>query len=170
VRGFDTSVDQAFDRLRGRRVPDRIFYAASMLGDHGLIWLLLATLRALKGPQHTRAALRTAIGVGIESAIVNVGIKSVFRRVRPRWDQQRPLPLRRPKTSSFPSGHATSAFCAAALLSEGDRLAPLYYLTAIVVASSRIHVKIHHASDVVAGIAVGAVLGRAGRRLWRLAD
>ena len=60
---------------------------------------------------------------------------------------------------------ASAAFCAAALLSDDDPLWPLYYGAAVVVASSRVYVKIHHASDVVVGIAVGAVLGRIGRRL-----
>jgi undecaprenyl-diphosphatase len=69
-------------------------------------------------------------------------------------------------TSSFPSGHATSAFCAATLLADGDpHLAPLYYGAATVVALSRIHVKIHHASDVVGGVAIGVFLGQIGKRI-----
>jgi len=104
--------------------------------------------------------------VGIESILVNAGIKSLFRRRRPVVEAERPLPLRTPLTSSFPSGHATSAFCAATLLADGDPgLAPLYYAAATVVALSRIHVKIHHASDVAGGIAIGMALGRAGRHV-----
>jgi membrane-associated phospholipid phosphatase len=34
-----------------------------------------------------------------------------------------------------------------------------------VVALSRIHTKIHHASDVVGGIAIGLVLGQVARRI-----
>ena len=75
-----------------------------------------------------------------------------------------PLPFRQPITSSFPSGHATAAFCAATLLAENERRAPVYYALATVVALSRIHTKIHHASDVVGGIVIGLVLGRVGRR------
>jgi undecaprenyl-diphosphatase len=78
------------------------------------------------------------------------------------------MTLRRPRTSSFPSGHATSAFTAAALLGEDDHLKPLYYGIAVIVAWSRVYVKIHHASDVVAGIGVGVLLGRLGRRLFPL--
>jgi undecaprenyl-diphosphatase len=74
-----------------------------------------------------------------------------------------------PRTSSFPSGHATSAFCAAALLSDGDPTwAPLYYTLAVIVAWSRVHVKIHHASDVVAGIAIGVALGELSRHITPL--
>jgi membrane-associated phospholipid phosphatase len=165
VAAFDRTVDGWFDNLRGRPTLDRLFYGASELGDHSLIWLMLGALRGLRSEHDWHAAVRTGAGVGIESALVNIGIKSLFRRTRPVHDGVRPRPLRRPRTSSFPSGHATSAFCAAALLSEDDELWPLYYAVAIVVAWSRVYVKIHHASDVVAGIAIGAALGRIGSRV-----
>ena len=47
--------------------------------------------------------------------------------------------------------------------------APAYYALALVVALSRIHVRIHHASDVdvAAGIGTGAVRGAVARRPWR---
>lgn len=170
VAAFDQAVDRVFDRWRGRPAVDRLFYTASALGDHGLIWLVLATLRGLRSEEDWRAALRAAAGVGIESAVVNLGVKSLFRRVRPVSGEDRPHHLRIPRTSSFPSGHATSAFCAAALLSEDDPLWPLYYGTAVVVSASRIHVRIHHGSDVVAGILLGAGLGRIGRKRWPLRE
>ena len=168
VEVFDRRVDREFDRFRGKPLPDRIFYGASALGDHGLIWLMLGALRGLRSEHEWRAAVRVGAGVGIESAIVNLGIKSLFRRKRPAWELERPLHLRRPRTSSFPSGHATSAFTAAGLLSDQDRLKPVYYTIALVVAWSRVYVKIHHASDVVAGIVVGIGLGKLGRRLFPL--
>ena len=166
VAAFDDSVDSAFDRLRGHPVADRVFYGASALGEHGLVWLMLGALRGLRSEHDWRAAVRAGAGVGIESAVVNLGIKSIFRRRRPPYEVVRPLPLRRPRTSSFPSGHATSAFTAAGLLSDEDVLWPFYYGLAAVVATSRVYVKIHHASDVVAGIGLGIAMGRIGRRLF----
>jgi undecaprenyl-diphosphatase len=170
VAAFDNRVDEAFGRLRGRPWADRLFYGASAVGDHGMLWIGLAGLRALRGPQHRKAARRAAIGVVVESAIVNLGIKSLFRRRRPTpaADFVHPMHLRIPLTSSFPSGHSTSAFTAAMLLSEDDPLGPLYFAGAAVVAASRVYVKIHHASDVLGGVAVGLVLGGIGRRLFPL--
>src|SRR5436305_4443396 len=145
VSRFDDRVDRAFDHLRGNPVADRVFYAASALGDHSLIWLILGALRGLRSEHDWHAAVRAGAGVGIESAVVNIGIKSLFRRTRPVYDGLRPHPLRRPRTSSFPRGHATSAFCAAALLGEDDPLKLLYYAVAVIVAWSRVYVKIPHA-------------------------
>jgi membrane-associated phospholipid phosphatase len=166
VARFDQAVDGLLDHWRGNPVTDRVFYGASAAGDHSLIWLMLATARGLRSKEsHWPAAVRAAAGIGAESAIVNLGIKSLFRRDRPVYEGLRPLPLRRPRTSSFPSGHATAAFCAAALLSDDDPLWPLYYALAFVVAWSRAYVRIHHPSDVVAGMVVGAALGRLARRI-----
>ena len=171
VDSFDKAVDAQFDRIRGNPVADQIFYGASAIGDHGVIWLILGALRGVRGGRsqhHLRAAVRVGVGVGVESALVNLGIKSLFRRKRPSWELERPLHLRTPRTSSFPSGHATSAYTAAALLGDQDHLKPVYYGIAAIVAWSRVYVRIHHASDVVAGIAVGVVLGKLGKKLFPL--
>lgn len=165
VDAFDKAVDVWFEHFRGHPALDRLFYGASAVGDHGLIWLILGALRGLRSEHDWHAAVRVGLGAGMESALVNGGIKSLFRRERPAFEGVRPLKLRQPRTSSFPSGHATSAFTAAGLLSEQDDLWPLYYLIAMIVAWSRVYVKIHHASDVIAGIAIGVALGRIGRRL-----
>lgn len=169
VDAFDHAVDAAFDRVRGRRRVDRLFYTASALGDFSLLWHLSATATALRSPHHEREALRLAVALGIESALVNGAIKSMFRRNRPPWEPHAHHQLRRPRSSSFPSGHASSAFLAAALLSRPSGLpATWWYAVATVVAASRVHVGIHHASDVVVGALLGAGLGRVALRAWPL--
>ncbi|MGD0743188.1 MAG: phosphatase PAP2 family protein [Acidimicrobiales bacterium] len=167
VAVFDERVDAAFEHLRGNPVADRVFYTASALGEFGLVWVVLALVRALRGgPRNERAALRAIVATGIESFLVNVVMKSFVRRRRPVNHNDHPLPLRQPLSSSFPSGHATAAFCGATLLADGDRRwRSVYFATAVVVATSRVYVRIHHASDVVGGVAVGRVLGLLGKRL-----
>ena len=167
IARFDDRVDSAFDKVRGNPVADRVFYGASELGDFSLVWFILGAVRGLRSERDWHAAVRVGVGLGVESALVNVVIKSFFRRRRPPTIVHR-LPLRQPRTSSFPSGHATSAFSAAALLSEEDVLWPLYYAVAAVVATSRVYVKMHHASDVLVGAALGAAMGRSARRLFPL--
>ena len=165
VASFDLAVDQAFDHLRGKKTVDRVFYAASELGDFGLIWVLLGTVKGLRKSDDLPTALKMTAAMGAESVLVNGIIKSCFRRTRPPWEVERPLRVRRPLTSSFPSGHATSAVSAAMMLSEEDEWWPLYVVVAALVSTSRIYVRIHHASDVAAGLALGVVLGLIGRRL-----
>jgi undecaprenyl-diphosphatase len=72
-------------------------------------------------------------------------------------------------TSSFPSGHASAAFFSAAILTTatGRSLAPVWYSTAAIVATSRAYVRIHHPSDVIGGAAAGVLLGIAGSKVFR---
>ena len=109
-------------------------------------------------------AARFAAAMGAESLITNGAVKSLFGRIRPREyaDIDFHHGLRRPITSSFPSGHATAAFCAATLLGGGP-----WYALATGVAATRVYVRLHHASDVAAGAAFGLALGVAFRRFVR---
>lgn len=168
VARFDTAIDSRVDRLRGHPHLDRLMYTASELGDFSLIWHLASCVRALGPDRQVVHAVRVAAVLAAESAVVNGPVKRAFRRHRPAWEQERPRRLRQPRTSSFPSGHASAAMTAAGVLSQDDPLWPLYYAVGAVVASSRVYVKIHHPSDVVGGALLGLVLARLARRIWPL--
>jgi undecaprenyl-diphosphatase len=165
VRLFDKAVDKGIDRLRNPTL-DRVMYAVTELGDFSLVWHIAAVARGLRSDRDAGDAVRVATILGAESVLVNGVIKSFFRRTRPPWEVERAYRIRRPRSSSFPSGHGSAAFTAAAVLSEDDPLKPVYYTLAALVATSRVYVKIHHASDVVAGIATGVVLGAVAKRVW----
>jgi membrane-associated phospholipid phosphatase len=165
---FDGAIDERIDHFRGHPHVDRLMYGASELGDFSLVWHMVSTGRALAPDRRLIHAVRVAAVLGVESALVNGPVKSLSRRHRPAWEQARPLRLRRPRTSSFPSGHASAAMTAAGVLSQRDPLWPLYYAIGAVVAGSRVYVKIHHPSDVVAGAILGVLLARLARRAWPL--
>jgi undecaprenyl-diphosphatase len=160
---FDVRADAQLDRLRGNGFFDRLFYAASFVGDHGMIWFALAILRYFSGVGGSEVAhfagIRAACAEIGQSIVVNLGIKSLFRRERPVSQAPRPYKLRIPRTTSFPSGHATASFCAAVLLSDGTPWGPALFVLAALVSFSRAYVRIHHASDVVGGVVVGMAIG-----------
>jgi len=165
---FDARVDEAWGRaFRGKPALDKLFYLASELGDFSLIWHVVGVAQGLRSDEDADASLRLAAILLTESVLVNQGLKRLVHRPRPVTVEVRPHHLRTPRTSSFPSGHASSAFTAAGVLSHRDpKAAPLYYGLAAVVSTSRIHVKIHHASDVIVGAAVGVVLAQVATRVW----
>ena len=161
---FDTAADRALERLRGRRT-DRVFVAASELGDFSLVWHIVGVARGLTSEQHATQAFLFSALIGLESLVLNQGIKRLFRRPRPTEAGDPRYPVRRPSTSSFPSGHASAAFFAATVLTmlDGAAWAPLWFALALVVGTSRAFVRIHHASDVVAGAIVGVGLALLAR-------
>lgn len=166
VARFDRAVDRAVDRLRGDPFLDRLFFTASELGNFSLIWFILGSAKAIGSGDGRHELTRLGSVIGLESLVVNQGVKRLFNRQRPANEAERPHRLRQPITSSFPSGHASAAFAAAVVLSDGSRFRPLYYGAATVVATSRVYVGVHHASDVIAGAATGLAFGALARRIW----
>jgi membrane-associated phospholipid phosphatase len=162
VTPFDQWADAQLEHLRGHELPDALFSAASLLGDFSLIWHIIGAARGIGSEERAEQSMLFAVLIGGESLLVNQGIKRVFRRVRPTETGDDRFRIRKPTTSSFPSGHASAAFFAATVLTSwsGTRTAPLWFAMAGVVATSRVYVRIHHASDIVAGGALGLALGQ----------
>jgi len=166
VHALDLRIDAWVERIRGPRL-DPVFYGLSSAADHGLLWLLAGATRAARDGD-PGVVLRMGAALGVESLLTNGPVKSIFRRVRPDevLPVEGPLPygMHRPRTSSFPSGHAASAFTAATLLAGGPAT-PLWFALAGTVAASRVYTRMHHTSDIAAGAVLGVVLGLAARRL-----
>lgn len=162
VAAFDQRVDAALEPWRDRRGVDRVFHWASEVGDFSLVWQVIGWAYGLGIRRDWREALLFSALIGVESLVVNQGIKRLFRRTRPTETGDPRFQVRKPRTSSFPSGHASSAFYAASLLTVWSSWAwaPLWFLVALVVATSRAVVRIHHPSDVVGGMVVGLVLAQ----------
>jgi undecaprenyl-diphosphatase len=167
ARALDQAVDQAVSH-RQNPVLDAVFYPLSSAADHSLLWLAAAGVREATGKAQPGTAVRLAAILGLESAVTNLLLKSVFGRIRPALDPAPtgPLPwgLRRPVTSAFPSGHATAGFTTAVILSRADP-GPPWYLIAGLVGFSRVYVRLHHTSDVLAGAALGLAFGYVARRV-----
>lgn len=168
VDDLDEAVDEQWEALRGIPPVDRVFYAASAAGDFSAVWHAINLIRLACAPNDRYRFVRLAAALGVESLLINQGVKRLFERERPEDAEERPHHLRTPSTSSFPSGHASSAAMAALLLSERSRFGPLYGAIAAVVATSRLHVRIHHASDVVTGALLGVVGAAVWQRMWPL--
>lgn len=166
VDDFDEVVDELFHHLRGNPTADRLFYLASEWADYSKAWHTIGLTMAVVSPRRRKDTLRLAVALGIESAVVNGVLKTLFTRQRPPLLDGAAYEVRRPKTNSFPSGHASSACLTAVLLSDAaPLLKPLWWSLAAVVSASRIHNRMHHASDVAAGAVIGTLMGLIARQI-----
>jgi membrane-associated phospholipid phosphatase len=157
VTRLDDTINAAFEPLRGKPEVDRAAALVSNLADYGLVWVLLALVKARRrGPDRRRAIV--ALGAaGVSSFLVNRAAKSVVGRERP--EEHLDALVRTPSSSSFPSGHTLAAFCTAFVLAESPSETAVYVGFAGAVAASRVHLRAHHPSDVLGGAAIGSVLG-----------
>ncbi|HEY1739893.1 MAG TPA: phosphatase PAP2 family protein [Acidimicrobiia bacterium] len=165
IEQFDAAASRAAERLHSPAL-DHVAYAIGSACDHSLLWHAIGAVRAARAGDLGPSA-RLSGALGIESALTNGPVKALFRRVRPRSEPadgatpaRLPYGMRVPITSSFPSGHAAAAFCAATIL-HAETGHKSWYALATVVSATRVYTRMHHASDVVAGAAWGAFLGHA---------
>jgi undecaprenyl-diphosphatase len=161
MTAFDQAADRILEPLRNNKATVALFGVASTIGDFSIVWHVVGFLRAIGSSARLQEAIALSVALGVESLIVNQGIKRLFRRERPTTSGDARFEVRTPSTSSFPSGHASSATFAAIVLTSftGWPLVILWAAIAAIVALSRVVVRIHHLSDIVGGIATGAVLG-----------
>jgi undecaprenyl-diphosphatase len=123
-----------------------------------------AVLATTAGRQGREAAGMGMASVAVTSAVLNLGIKPIFRRGRPdRVEQAVPLArhVKMPETTSFPSGHSAAAFAFATGAGYVMPAAgfPLRALAALV-AYSRVHTGVHYPSDVLAGALLGGAIAQ----------
>ena len=135
---------------------DRSMVSLGNAANGSRLWMSIAAMLAVfGGPRERRAAGAGITAVAIAAAVANGPAKLLVRRKRPKSDSE-PALIRMPGSSSFPSGHAASAFAFATATSlEMPLLAPLLGPLAAAVAYSRVHTGVHYPGDVAAGAALG---------------
>lgn len=160
-KAADTAV---FRRVtRGPAPVQRVSSGLTRAADSSKLWLALAgAMACVGGTTGRRMAARGTAAIVASSALANAPLKRLAHRPRPRGLRAVGIRRagRRPKTSSFPSGHAASgfAFATAAGLERRLLLVPLEGL-AFAVAWSRVQSGQHYPSDVAAGAVVGLSIG-----------
>lgn len=101
--------------------------------------------------------LAVLIALTLSHVAVQV-LKRAVARPRPCDANGRPLALvDLPDPFSFPSGHAAAATAVAGAVTAAHPLAgPILIPLAVLIAYSRVALRVHHVGDVAAGIALGA--------------
>ena len=142
---------------------DRALGRLSRAADFSKLWLGSASALAVFGGEKGRRAAGSGIAsLVLTSALVNAVLKPLWGRRRPERVKHR-VPfarrVRMPRSRSFPSGHAASAFAfASGVASEAPAPGGLLTALAALVAYSRVHTGVHYPSDVVAGAVIGTAL------------
>ncbi len=159
-------LDQAFADGIASAVPIGVIRAFALVTHLGDAWVLAAW--CVLGAAILIARRRFALAIGFTLAIVGNGllnsiIKHIFERVRPVHDQS----IATATGWSFPSGHSSGslvtygiiAYVLVRVVPDGWRLPVIVAATLIAVttASSRVFLRVHFASDVLAGFALGTI-------------
>ena len=99
----------------------------------------------------------------LTTSFVTTLFKYLVQRDRPPTIVLDPEPLMDvPTTSSFPSGHTSTSFACAYVISRlAPRLTVFVFVLAALIGFSRIYVGVHYPLDVLAGAVLGVVVAKA---------
>ncbi len=155
-----------FVQRNRNRTTDDIAKVVTPFGGGRALQLSAATLLAgvFTHNPRLRDTGRDAIEASILAAgIVTPAIKRIAGRSRPNAGEGAYAFDPLGNAESFPSGHATNAFAVASVFAAHARgwvVPTIAYTLATSVAAARVNDNVHFTSDVIAGAAIGTMIGR----------
>jgi undecaprenyl-diphosphatase len=162
----ELNVCRRFNRTVRTAGPVKMFQIASRLGDGVLWYTLIATLALCFGDAGRLVALQCAVA-GFSGLAIYRALKNVLVRERPYMTHAAIVCAGKPLDRfSFPSGHTLHAASFSVVVCTSlPMLAWVLVPVALLIALSRVVLGLHYPSDVLAGGALGALIGMAAT-LW----
>lgn len=158
---FDNYVLHSINKYLKNKYLDKLMPMITTMGNIGIIWIAVAIILLLNKPYKViggivilTLAISTIIGEGI--------VKHIVRRIRPCNNGINiNLLISRPISYSFPSGHTSSSFAVAGVLSMYfHQYRIIFMAVAFLIALSRLYLYVHYPTDVIGGIIIGILCSK----------
>lgn len=156
---LDARLYAKFSRLEERLKLYRIARVLSFTGD-GYFYALIAVIAWVQVPASGQPLMMAGLlAFAIELPLYFL-LKKLFKRRRPYHVVPSIGQIHRPSDEfSFPSGHTTAGFLVAFLVSHFFVWATIpMYIWATLIGISRVILRVHFVSDIIAGMALGSVI------------
>jgi undecaprenyl-diphosphatase len=159
---IDLAIFYFFNHTLSTGFLDKFFSIITDVNSWYIAYIILAGIAVTKGGTRGRIAVAGIIILIIFTDQTGYKLlKEIFQRIRPcnvLPDVITPIDCR--GSFTFPSNHALNNFAAATFL---WRLFPkfkwVFFITAFLVALSRVYLGLHYPSDIAAGAIIGAAFG-----------
>ncbi|MEX0740455.1 MAG: phosphatase PAP2 family protein [Pseudohongiella sp.] len=156
---LDARLFLGLNRLHQRGQLETLVRFISFTGD-GYLYLLMGLSLPLLFPEQGTAFLLAGLLAFVIELPIYCILKKSFKRRRPFHVVQAMSPVLKPSDEfSFPSGHTTAAFMIAGITSicfPGVSL--VAYTWAALIGLSRVMLRVHFISDVLAGMLLGSLI------------
>lgn len=158
LKSIDTAAFYFINHTLENYFFDRFMPNITKFGNSFYLFLLGAILLFLDKRKIRSAGLVLLSGISVNHYVV-LFLKHSIARPRPYEVLSDVNVLISSSGFSFPSGHATTAFIAATILSAYFKRYFLFYGIAALVAISRVYLGVHYPSDVGCGAVLGIFVG-----------
>ena len=160
IQNIDNRVLDNISRIH-KPALNKIMITASRAGNVGIVWWAIC-LPFLINSNWRATGANFVFGLAWAHLMGEIIIKHIVKRVRPchTLDDDEQL-IDRPRFYSFPSGHTTASFAmvgVALMRCKVITFMPILML-AMLIAFSRIYLRVHYLTDVIAGMILGLTCG-----------
>lgn len=156
---LDARLFLGLNSLHQRMQLETLVRFISFTGD-GYLYALMGLILPLVFPEQGMTFLLASLLAFVIELPIYWVLKRSFRRRRPFKVVQAMSPVLKPSDEfSFPSGHTTAAFMIAGIISVCfPDVSALAYSWAALIGLSRVMLRVHFISDVLAGMLLGTVI------------
>lgn len=154
---FDSTVMTFVQQHFHNGFTDAVFPVITNLGEAGFFWIILA-LCLMIGKKYRICGLLMLLAMLGAFLTGELLLKNIICRPRPCHDYPDYVQMlvAVPHSFSFPSGHSSSSFAAAAVLFAHSKKWGIPALVlAFLIAFSRVFLFVHYPTDILAGTALG---------------
>lgn len=138
---------------------ETFFTGVTFLGNGGFIWILLSIWFLCTKTYRKQGIVLLAV-LAATFLLGDVLLKNLIQRPRPFQDFPTELLITPPESYSFPSGHTSSSFAAASVLFRIRKSwGTAAFVLAALIGFSRMFLLVHYPTDVLAGAALGLLVG-----------
>ncbi len=141
---------------------NRIMIVATHAGTGAFIWWMTLCLPFVISKKYRYVGINLILALGVTFLLGEIIIKRMVGRTRPSEDiDDSDMLINKPKQYSFPSGHTASSFTA---FSVTLLCCPYYiwlpvFFVACIISFSRLYLRVHFLSDIIAGCVFGFLSG-----------
>lgn len=163
IKEFDNYIFSRIKSIRNENLTNMLIVITNIGGTTGLFFITLATVIILFLLKKRKFAIAVTINILISTSTYVI-LKNIIQRSRPDIQER----LIEETGFSFPSGHSTNNmafYCLAIYLIYKnvkskrirDILCMILSIIPIIIGFSRIYLRVHYPSDVLAGFCLGVI-------------
>jgi len=152
------------ENLHGLPFFNYLFKFITLLGEVGVVWIITAVIMFFF-KRTRKCSIYIFIALLVSLIINDLIFKNIVARPRPFTKSDdikgfiESIGLSLPTSFSFPSGHSFSSFaCATMITLCFKKKGAFSYILATLIAFSRVFIGVHYLTDILAGIALGALV------------